>query len=103
MTTKTAPSIPCPPGWRLNVRRAPGGGLVCRVQAAPVDLVAVNAVAYPARAGAPWVNVCPTAYERPWCEASAALGAIWSALCAGSDWRELWIGAPGRPFEVIGK
>lgn len=103
-----------PPGWRTRLTTRGDRWVVLTVQAAPVDLVAVDAVAYPARNPARgYVKVCPTAYEDPWDDASAAVGALWRALHTGNraefDGRgerraghfvEMWLGTPRKQFQV---
>jgi hypothetical protein len=91
-----------PDGWRGRVTTRQNGWVVLTICSAPVDLMAVEAVAHPDSAGATFVKVNPFPYERPWCEASASIGAIWKVLCR-AKFRELWIGRPGTPFVVRSK
>lgn len=92
-----------PSGWRTRLTRR-GPYVIFTISEAPVDLLAVDAVAYPNHPTAkPYVKICPTAYEDFWDEASEAVLAIWRELCAASLLREFWIGSPGKPFAVTGK
>ena len=69
---------------------------------APADLVAVHRVAYEGSAPKGYVKICPSAFEQPWCDASAVIGAMWKVLCKAPR-RELWFGTPTKPFVVISK
>ena len=108
MTTDYLPRIKtvlvalAPAGWRYRVTTKANGYVVLTISAAPVDLVAVNLVGYPNADAKGYVKVCPTAYEDPWCEASAVIGAMWKLLLLAPR-RELWIGTPSKPFAVMGK
>lgn len=109
---KTALAQVIPNGWRTRVTTR-GQYVVLTIEAAPVDLLAVDRVGYPDdQRVRPCVKICPTAYEQPWDDASAEIGAIWRALHIGNtvefDRRgnrtgafhfvELWIGEPGKAF-----
>lgn len=104
-----------PAGWCTSLSTR-GRYVVLSIEAAPIDLLAVDRVAYPDDPRPPkgFVKVCPTAYETPWDAASSAIIAIWRALHTGctvefnrrgnrtGDFHfvELWIGEPGKPFTV---
>lgn len=110
---KTALAGAIPAAWQTKLATR-GRYVVLTIEAAPVDLLAVDRAAYGDQRVRPCVKVCPTAYETPWDEASAAIIAIWRALHTGNtvefDRRgnrtgeyhfvELWIGEPGKPFAV---
>lgn len=109
---KSALSAAVPPGWRTRLTTR-GRFVVLTIVSAPVDLLAVHRAAYPGN-DRPFVKVCPTAFEDPWDDASAAIGSIWRALHAGNTvefdaagdragdlpFVELWIGSAGKPFVV---
>lgn len=99
---KTAISQLAPVGWRYRVTTRANGYVVLTIPAAPVDLVAVNRVAYEGAAPKGYVKICPTAYEDPWCHDSSVIGAMWKVLLLAPR-RELWIGTPTKPFAVISK
>ena len=95
-------ALAIPDGWRCRVTTRQHGMVVLHIYSAPVDLLAVDAVAHPARAGATFIKVNPYPYERPWCDASASIGAIWKVLCR-TKFCELWIGSTAKPFAVQSK
>lgn len=92
-----------PSGWRARLTTRGGRWVIYTISEAPVDLLALDAVAYPGQPSKGYVKICPTAYEQPWDEASVAVIAIWRELCAASPLRELWVGTPGKAFAVIEK
>lgn len=89
-----------PAGWRARLT-TDGQYVVYTVNEAPVDLLAVDRVAYPdyeQKAG--YAVICPTAYENHWDDASEAIIRIWRVLSEASRFRKLWIGEPSKPFVV---
>ena len=90
-----------PPDWRAKLTTRNGRWVVYTISEAPFDLLAVDAAAYPDHPPPrDFVKICPTAYENFWDESSEAIIAIWKVLCQASRFRELWIGAPGKPFTL---
>jgi hypothetical protein len=111
--TAVAQALPADWIWRL---REDGSYVVLTVEAAPTDLLALNRKAYPDSTPRPgYAVICPTAYETPWDDASAAVIAAWRALHTGCTVKfdrqgeragrfhfvQMWIGTPGKPFAVL--